>query len=134
MGRAALIMLQCTIGVASCIVLGFQLKANAVKTKRKLQDLPPVRVRREPPTVEEAIVAAQGLTEELDQQVEIAAELIGLPADEVRPLVEAASLRANQTKLSRERLGQERLMVQGPSARPTRVVVVERRSRFAARS
>ena len=127
-------MLQCTISVASCIVFSLQLKVDAVKTKRKLQDLPPVRVRREPPTVDEAIAAAQGLTEEIDQQVEIAAELIGMPAEEVRPLVEAASVRENQTRLTRERLGQERLMVQGPSARPTRVVVVERRSRFASRS
>ena len=114
--------------------LYLQLKVDAVKTKRKLQDLPPVRVRREPPTVDEAIAAAQGLTEEIDQQVEIAAELIGMPAEEVRPLVEAASVRESQTRLTRERLGQERLMVQGPSARPTRVVVVERRSRFASRT
>jgi hypothetical protein len=134
MDRAALPMLQCTISVASCIVFSLQLKVDAVKTKRKLQDLPPVRVRREPPTVDEAIAAAQGLTEEIDQQVEIAAELIGMPAEEVRPLVEAASVRENQTRLTRERLGQERLMVQGPSARPTRVVVVERRSRFASRT
>jgi hypothetical protein len=35
--------------------------------------LPPIRVRQEPPTVDEAIVAAQTLTPDLEQQVEIAA-------------------------------------------------------------
>jgi len=44
----------------------------------------PRRVRRELPTVKEAIAAAQGLTDELEQQVEIAASLIGMPPDEVR--------------------------------------------------
>jgi hypothetical protein len=31
----------------------------------------PRRVRRDPPTVEEAVVAAQGLTEDLKEQIEI---------------------------------------------------------------
>ncbi len=44
----------------------------------------PRRVRREPPTLQEAIAAAQGLTDTLDEQVEIAASLIGLPHDQVR--------------------------------------------------
>ena len=99
----------------------------AMKKTRRSGPLPPIRVRREPPTVDEAIVAAQGLTDELDQQVEIAAELMGMPEDEVRPLVEAAG----KPRPAPERLGSERLVMRGPSARPTRVVVVERRSRFA---
>jgi hypothetical protein len=37
----------------------------------------PRRVRHEAPTLEEAIAAAQGLCEELDQQAEIAAALMG---------------------------------------------------------
>ena len=49
--------------------------------------LPPIRVRQEPPTVEEAIVAAQTLTPDLEQQVEIAAGLMGLSAEAVRPCV-----------------------------------------------
>ncbi len=104
-----------------------------MKTKKKFEDLPPIRVRREPPTVDEAIIAAQGLTDDLEQQVQIAAELMGLAGDEVRPLVEAASARANSARLAQGRLGEERLVTRGPSARPTRVVVVERRSRFASR-
>ena len=36
------------------------------------------RVRRDPPTVEEAVQAAQGLTEELSEQIEIVASLMDL--------------------------------------------------------
>lgn len=42
------------------------------------------RVRREPPTLDEAIFAAQGLAFDVDSQVEIAAGLMGVPEDEVR--------------------------------------------------
>src|SRR5882757_8456995 len=41
------------------------------------------RVRRDPPTLEEAIFAAVGITEDPQQQAEIAAALMGLPYDEV---------------------------------------------------
>lgn len=44
----------------------------------------PLRVRHEPPTIEEAVRAAQNLTSDLEQQVEIAAGLIGMAHDEVR--------------------------------------------------
>jgi 2-phospho-L-lactate guanylyltransferase (CobY/MobA/RfbA family) len=42
------------------------------------------RVRHDPPTLEEAIIAAQGLSDELDAQIEIAASLMSLSADAVR--------------------------------------------------
>ena len=42
------------------------------------------RVRHDPPTLEEAITAARGLTDEIEEQVEFAASLMGLPLDEVR--------------------------------------------------
>jgi hypothetical protein len=42
------------------------------------------RVRRDPPTLEEAITAAQGLSDELDEQIEIAAGFLALPIDVVR--------------------------------------------------
>lgn len=51
----------------------------------KKKQLPPPRVRREPPTIVEAIAAAQGLTTDLQEQVEIAAGLMGVTEDEVRP-------------------------------------------------
>ncbi|MCI0465608.1 MAG: hypothetical protein L0Y57_01150 [Beijerinckiaceae bacterium] len=44
----------------------------------------PRRVRYDPPTLREAIFAAQGLTSDLAQQAEIAAALMDLPVDSVR--------------------------------------------------
>jgi len=41
------------------------------------------RVRRDPPTLEEAIFAAVGITEDQEHQAEIASALMGLPYDEV---------------------------------------------------
>lgn len=49
--------------------------------------LPPPRVRREPPTIQEAIAAAQDLTDDREQQIEIAAGFMGVSEDEVRPHV-----------------------------------------------
>lgn len=42
------------------------------------------RVRHDPPTLEEAITAARGLTDDVEEQVDFAASLMGLPLDEVR--------------------------------------------------
>ena len=44
----------------------------------------PLRVRHEPPTIEEAVRAAQSLTPDFEQQVAIAAGLMGLAHEEVR--------------------------------------------------
>ncbi len=41
-------------------------------------------MRRDPPTLEEAIFAAKGLTDNLDEQVEIAASLMGVAPDTIR--------------------------------------------------
>jgi hypothetical protein len=57
-----------------------------MRSKRKLSGpLPPVRVRSEPPSIIEAIIAARGLTEDIDQLIEIAAALMDISPDEVRP-------------------------------------------------
>ena len=45
------------------------------------------RVRREHPTLEEAIYAAMGITDDLQAQAEIAASLMGLPIENVQPEV-----------------------------------------------
>ena len=42
------------------------------------------RVRRDPPTLEEAIFAAAGITDDQAEQAEIAASLMGMPLDEVQ--------------------------------------------------
>jgi len=78
----------------------------------------PRRVRNDAPTLEEAIAAAQGLSDDLEAQVEIASSLMGLPREEVRPaLLEAAPLRE---------VAMESIAFAGPDAEP-RAVVVERK-------
>ncbi len=52
------------------------------------------RVRRDPPTLEEAVAAAQGLSDDVEDQVEIVASLMEVPQDEAR----AAVLRMGQRK------------------------------------
>ena len=49
------------------------------------------RVRRDPPTLDEAIFAAMGITEDLEQQAEIAAALMGMPLDVVLTEVKKAN-------------------------------------------
>ena len=76
----------------------------------------------------EAVAAAQALTPDLEQQVEITAGLMGLTPDEARPFVLAAP------PLDLQRLAAPPRGYAGAeggrrSAGP--VVVVERRSRFA---
>jgi hypothetical protein len=44
----------------------------------------PRRVRRDPPTLEEAIFAAVGITDDQEQQAEIAAALMGMPLETVQ--------------------------------------------------
>jgi hypothetical protein len=44
----------------------------------------PRRVKHDPPTLQEAIFAARGLTDDPESQIEIAASLMGLPQEEVR--------------------------------------------------
>ena len=74
------------------------------------------RVRRDPPTVEEAVAAAQGLTEEISEQIEIVASLMEVSADEAR----GAVLRLAQRK------DVNRFTIAGRPGAP-RAVLVERR-------
>ena len=96
------------------------------KTQKSFADLPPIRVRREPPTVNEAVAAARDLADDVEQQVEIAAGLMGLPADEIRPHVLAAKLAARTAKPERV---PERILTHASPSRAPRTVVVERRTR-----
>ena len=74
------------------------------------------RVRRDPPTLEEAVVAAQGLSDEPKEQVEIVASLMQVSPEEARTAV----LRMAQRK------DMSRVTVTGRVGAP-RAVVVERR-------
>jgi hypothetical protein len=78
----------------------------------------PRRVRVEAPTLAEAIFAAQGLTDDHDEQVEIAAALMGLPADQVRAEM------PKQT--SPARANAKSVVFAGPAGAP-RSIVVERK-------
>ncbi len=75
------------------------------------------RVRRDPPTVEDAVLAAQGLTDDLDGQIEIVASLMEMSAEVAR----GAILKMGQRK------DVDRLTIAGRSGMP-RAVVVERRA------
>lgn len=49
------------------------------------------RVKHDPPTLEDAIFAARGLTDDLEEQVSIAAGLIDMPHEEVRAALKKAA-------------------------------------------
>ena len=60
------------------------------------------RVRKEPPTIDEALMAAESLTDDFDKKVEIAAALIGIPADAIRQQAakRAAAVRGRPTMVA----------------------------------
>ncbi len=76
------------------------------------------RVRRDPPTLEEAIFAAVGITDDQEAQAEIAAALMGLPYEEVL---------AEVKKAARPVLGRSTTRVIAGEQGAQRSVVVERR-------
>src|SRR5215468_4389621 len=78
-----------------------------------------VRVRHEPPTLDEAIFAAQGLSDNLREQIEIAATLIGLPEEQVRQRVLEQSSTARSGN---------RMVVTSNRAGAQRSVIVERKT------
>ena len=81
------------------------------------------RVRRDPPTVEEAVLAAQGLSDELNEQADIVAALMQISAEEAR----AAVLRMGKRKDIDHITIVGRTGRAGQAALP-RAVVVERRT------
>jgi hypothetical protein len=77
----------------------------------------PRRVRHDPPTLDEAIFAAIGITDDQEAQAEIAAALMGMPLDTVR--AEVRKLNRTTARLTTRVIAGE----QGAQ----RSVVVERR-------
>jgi hypothetical protein len=70
------------------------------------------RVRRDPPTLEEAIYAAMGITDDLEAQAEIAASLMGLPVETVQPEVKKnARIAARSTRVIAGEQGAQRSVV-----------------------
>jgi hypothetical protein len=76
------------------------------------------RVRHDPPTLEEAIFAATGITDDLDAQAEIAASLIGMPFDIVHAEIKKAARTIIRSPTTRMIAGEQGAL---------RSVVVERR-------
>jgi len=84
----------------------------------------PRRVRHEEATIEEAIAAAQGLSDDRDQQIEIASSLMGVPQEQVRAaLLNPAPARKEITRS---------VTSAGSATRPRVVVVESKRPRRAA--
>lgn len=76
------------------------------------------RVRRDPPTLDEAIFAAIGITDDPQAQAEIAASLMGLPIE---------SVQAEVKKAARPVLGRSTTRVIAGEQGAQRSIVVERR-------
>ncbi len=74
------------------------------------------RVRHDPPTLAEAIAAAQGLTDDIQGQIQIAADLMG---------VSLAEAKSEMQKLSPDRRAIR--IVSAPAREGSRTVVVERK-------
>jgi hypothetical protein len=75
------------------------------------------RVRRDPPTIEDAVLAAQGMADDVDGQVEIVMSLMQVSAEEAR----GAVLKFGQRKDT------SRFTIAGRAGAP-RAVIVEHRS------
>jgi hypothetical protein len=76
------------------------------------------KVRHDPPTLGEAIAAAQGLSDDLNEQIEIAAGLMGAPLAEVK---------AEMQKMAPDRRV-VRLVTAPSRDKGLRTVVVERKA------
>jgi hypothetical protein len=75
------------------------------------------RVRVEPPTLEEAIFAAQGITDDPQQQADFASDLTGMPVETVLAQILKEARKAARTGR----------VVAIPSSGNQRAVVVERK-------
>ena len=106
---------------------------RATATKQKFKG--PVRVRKDPPTLEEAIFAAQGFIDDIEQQAEFAASLMDMPIEEARPLALkalAASRRAQSQEVAfaTDRSGGQRAVVVERKIERRPAVTVERKAMF----
>jgi hypothetical protein len=74
----------------------------------------PRRVRRDPPTLAEAIFAAAGITDDQNEQAEIAASLMGMPIEAVTAEVKKAGrslVRSSSTRVIAGEQGAQRSVV-----------------------
>lgn len=83
---------------------------------KKREDLPPLRVRHEPPTIAEALSAATDMSDDAEERVAIAASLMGVPVEDVRPV--AAEL---------ARVKPQKILTIATRSNSARQVIVERK-------
>lgn len=101
---------------------------SQARSKTKAEKAPRLRVKNEPPTLEEAMAAAAGMSEEPAQQLEIAASLLGLSLDaETTRALNAARPRGNVVDISTRGGASRTVVVEKkrtirPPARPATVV------------
>ena len=79
-----------------------------------------VRTKREPPSIEEALFAAEGLADDLESRIEIAAGLMGVPVEEVRAVARRVAPANGVTQ-------QIRVVPFGDRGERAKTVVVEHR-------
>ena len=105
---------------------------SAPKAKKKV--LPPVRVKYLPPTLDEAIFAAEGLTDDIEQQAAIASDLMEVPAAEVLVMLQdraaAEAKRASSGRISLKSPQINQVFVSRRSGFERAVVVERKPSRF----
>jgi hypothetical protein len=71
----------------------------------------PRRVREEPPSLDEAIFAASGLSDDPQEQAEIAASLMGVPVEKVRVAMLKYRQRKDVSVTFTKRAGAQRAVV-----------------------
>lgn len=84
-----IVIVQCKNPTSNAGMCGIGASRRSIGVTSSKKPRPTFRVRSELPTLDDAIFAAQGLTDNLDDQIEIVAVLMGLPKDEVRQRVPA---------------------------------------------
>lgn len=96
-----------------------------VPAKASHREMRPLRVRHEPPTFDEAVFAAQGLTDDVEQQAGIVAGLMETSIEDVLPRIEKLAAAASRAAAQ----GRSTATVETRSGAP-RTVVVEKARRF----
>jgi hypothetical protein len=117
-----------------------QTKTNTPKPGNNPDFIPgPIRAKRCPPTIPEAVAAARDIADDIEGQVEIAAALMGVDPEAVRDEVQRAAVesRKSQDRLNsgeqvmvRDRTGGARTVTVQRTGRPARAAVVVERKRF----
>ncbi len=77
------------------------MRSQSIRRPAKADKNVKLRVKNEPPTLEEAMLAASGMSDEPAQQLELAAMLLGLPLDAANAkALSAARPRGNVVDIS----------------------------------